>query len=175
MIRKIPLIFALAFTSSLFNTSFGADFEQIGNFDFPTSGSAAAQEHFLLGVGYLHSFGRTQTRAEFQKAQELDPDFAMAYWGETFTYQHPFLVPKNHRPGQVLMRLRTPQDARIAGKEHAGVRAREKDGEQGYDGQNDEGSQEEEQDDQVRNDQEQLDQPEPPAQCGTQPPSTETG
>ena len=80
MIRKSPLVFALVFATSLFHTSLGAAFEQIGTFDFPTSGSSAAQEHFLLGVGYLHSFGRTQARAEFQKAQELDPDFAMAYW-----------------------------------------------------------------------------------------------
>lgn len=114
MIRKSPLIFALVFAASLFNTSFGADFEQIGNFDFPTSGSSAAQEHFLLGVGYLHSFGRTQARAEFQKAQELDPDFAMAYWGETFTYQHPFFGPKDDRPGQALMRLGTTHEARLA-------------------------------------------------------------
>ena len=34
-----------------------ADLENIGTFDFPTSGSPEAQEHFLLGVGYLHSFG----------------------------------------------------------------------------------------------------------------------
>ena len=68
MIRKSPLIFALVLATSLFNTSFGADFDQIGNFDFPTSGSAAAQEHFLLGVGYLHSFGLTQAQGEFKKA-----------------------------------------------------------------------------------------------------------
>ena len=114
MIRKSPLIFALVLATSLFNTSFGADFEQIGNFDFPTSGSAAAQEHFLLGVGYLHSFGRTQARGEFKKAQELDPDFAMAYWGETFTYQHPFFGPKDDRPGEALMRLGSSQEARLA-------------------------------------------------------------
>ena len=114
MIRKSPLIFALVLATSLFNTSFGADFDQIGNFDFPTSGSAAAQEHFLLGVGYLHSFGLTQAQGEFKKAQELDPDFAMAYWGETFTYQHPFFGRKDDRPGEALMRLGSSHEARLA-------------------------------------------------------------
>ncbi|HAJ75150.1 MAG TPA: hypothetical protein DCM64_01710, partial [Gammaproteobacteria bacterium] len=56
---------------SLSSQSQAADFDRIGSFDFPTSGSAAAQEHFLLGVGYLHSFGMTQAQAEFRKAQEL--------------------------------------------------------------------------------------------------------
>ena len=114
MTRKTPSIFVLAFAGCLFNTSFGADFDQIGNFDFPTSGSPAAQQHFLLGVGYLHSFGLTQAGEEFRKAQELDPDFAMAYWGETFTYQHPFFGQKDDRPGQALMRLGTSHEARLA-------------------------------------------------------------
>lgn len=114
MTRKTPLVPVLIFTASLFNISFGADFDQIGNFDFPTSGSSAAQEHFLLGVGYLHSFGMTQAQGEFKRAQELDPNFAMAYWGETFTYQHPFFGPKDDRPGQALLRLGTTHEARLA-------------------------------------------------------------
>ena len=61
-----------------------ADLENLGTFDCPTSGSPEAQEHFLLGVGYLHSFGWKQARVEFQKAQEIEPDFAMAYWAKFF-------------------------------------------------------------------------------------------
>ncbi|MCY4508317.1 MAG: hypothetical protein OXG35_15380, partial [Acidobacteria bacterium] len=60
-----------------------AQFESVGSLDFPTSGSSEAQQHFLRGVAILHSFGWKQAIAEFQAAQELDPDFAMAYWGET--------------------------------------------------------------------------------------------
>ncbi|PCJ23426.1 MAG: hypothetical protein COA96_11795 [SAR86 cluster bacterium] len=95
-------------------TTQAAEFDQIGTFDFPTSGSPAAQEHFILGVGYLHSFGLTQARNEFRKAQELDPDFAMAYWGETFTYQHPFFGQKDERPGEALMRLGATSAERLA-------------------------------------------------------------
>lgn len=90
-------------------------FTNIGTFDFPTSGSPDAQEHFLLGVGYLHSFGWQQARDEFRKAQELEPDFAMAYWGEAFTYNHP-LLPEWDRdsPAQVLKRLGKTSDERLA-------------------------------------------------------------
>ena len=66
-----------------------AEHESIGTFDFPTSGSPQAQVHFELGVGYLHSFGFIQAQREFKLAQEIEPDFAMAYWGETF----PIITP----------------------------------------------------------------------------------
>ncbi|MBL4821016.1 MAG: tetratricopeptide repeat protein [Gammaproteobacteria bacterium] len=84
-----------------------ASLENIGTFDFPTSGSPEAQKHFLLGVGYLHSFGWKQARVEFQKAQEIEPDFAMAYWGEVFSYNHPLRRPETapDAPMRVLEKL----------------------------------------------------------------------
>ncbi len=91
-----------------------ADLDSIGSFDFPSSAAPAAQEHFIRGVGFLHSFGRTQAREEFLKAQELDPDFALAYWGETFTYQHPFFGPTDERPGRALMKLGATSEERLA-------------------------------------------------------------
>ncbi len=91
-----------------------AEFEQIGSFDFPTSGSGQAQQHFLLGVGYLHSFGFVQAQREFRRAQELDPDFAMAYWGEVFTYQHPFFGGPSDGPAEALMRLGRSTEERLA-------------------------------------------------------------
>ena len=93
-----------------------ANLENIGNFDFPTSGSAEAQEHFLLGVGYLHSFGWKQARVEFQKAQEIEPDFAMAYWGEAFSYNHPLIVPEGDpgAPIRVLKKLGATSAERLA-------------------------------------------------------------
>ncbi len=94
--------------------AFAAEFDQIGTFDFPTSGSPAAQEHFLKGVGYLHSFGMTQAQDEFRQAQAIQPDFAMAYWGEAFTYQHPFFGQKSDSPGEALMRLGATTQARLA-------------------------------------------------------------
>ena len=71
-------------------------------------------EHFIRGVGYLHSFGMTQAQREFRRAQELEPDFAMAYWGEAFTYQHPFFGQKDDGPGNALMRLGATSEERLA-------------------------------------------------------------
>ena len=93
-----------------------ADLENIGTFDFPTSGSPEAQEHFLLGVGYLHSFGWKQARVEFQKAQEIEPEFAMAYWGEVFSYNHPLIMPEGNpgAPIRVLNKLGATSAERLA-------------------------------------------------------------
>lgn len=55
---------------------------QVGSITFPTSASARAQEPFLRGVAILHSFGFEDAVDEFQAAQAIDPDFALAYWGE---------------------------------------------------------------------------------------------
>ncbi len=70
-------------------TPAAAQLENVGQLSFPTSGSAEAQRHFLRGVAILHSFGWKQAIAEFQLAQKAQPDFAMAYWGETLCYNHP--------------------------------------------------------------------------------------
>ena len=91
-----------------------AELDRIGTFDFPSSANPQAQEHFLRGVGFLHSFGTTQALAEFHLAQELDPDFALAYWGEAFSYQHPFFGPMDDSPGKALQRLGPTSEARLA-------------------------------------------------------------
>lgn len=62
---------------------------QLGKIDFPTSGSAKAQPAFLQGVLWLHSFEYEEARSAFQQAEKADPGFAMAYWGEAMTYDHP--------------------------------------------------------------------------------------
>lgn len=61
----------------------------LGEIEFPTSGSAEAQQPFLRGVLLLHNFEYDDAQTAFQRAQELDPGFAMAYWGEAMTMTHP--------------------------------------------------------------------------------------
>jgi len=92
-----------------------AQFENVGNVDFPTSGSLEAQAHFLRGVAILHSFGWKQAIEQFQKAQELDPDFALAYWGESLCYNHPLIGDMDlESPRAVLKRLGATRDERMA-------------------------------------------------------------
>jgi tetratricopeptide (TPR) repeat protein len=62
---------------------------KLGTVDFPTSGGAAAQEHFVRGVLYLHSFEYPSAAEAFRQAQDVDSGFALAYWGEAMTYNHP--------------------------------------------------------------------------------------
>lgn len=69
--------------------------DDLGHVDFPTSGSPAAQEHFLRGVLWLHSFEYEDALAELRKARELDPDFAMAAWGEAMSHNHPIWNTQN--------------------------------------------------------------------------------
>ncbi|MEM6705530.1 MAG: hypothetical protein AAF690_22620 [Acidobacteriota bacterium] len=87
----------------------------VGFLDFPTSASPEAQKHFLRGVAILHSFGYKQAIEQFQKAQEIDPDFALAYWGETFCYNHPLMPERDlDSPREVLSRLGATPEERAA-------------------------------------------------------------
>jgi tetratricopeptide (TPR) repeat protein len=59
---------------------------EYGDTTFPTSGSAEAQAPFMEGLLMLHSFEYEDAAEAFQRAQEIDPDFSMAYWGESLTH-----------------------------------------------------------------------------------------
>ena len=63
--------------------------EELGTIDFPTSASGQAQEHFVHGVLLMHSFEYNPSGEAFRAAQQADPEFAMAYWGEAMSYNHP--------------------------------------------------------------------------------------
>ena len=62
--------------------------EGLGSLSFANSGAAGAQEAFHRGVLLLHSFEYGPAGAAFREAQEIDPDFALAYWGEAMSYTH---------------------------------------------------------------------------------------
>jgi len=62
----------------------------LGTVTFPTSThSAAAESTFVRGVLLLHVFEYDDAAEAFRAAQQLDPDMAMAYWGEAMTHDHP--------------------------------------------------------------------------------------
>ncbi len=62
--------------------------KHLGKIAFPNSGPAAAQDAFIEGVLYLHNFEYAEAGAAFKRAQEIDPDFAMAYWGDAMALNH---------------------------------------------------------------------------------------
>ena len=67
----------------------GPEARTYGSIDFDASGSPEAHEVFIRGLLQLHNFEYDDARASFLAAQELDADFAMAYWGEALTHEHP--------------------------------------------------------------------------------------
>jgi tetratricopeptide (TPR) repeat protein len=73
---------------------------QLGRVDFPTSGSREAQEHFLRGLASLYSFWYEEAVEAFQAATKADPDFAMGYWGEAMTYNHPIWLQQDYEAGR---------------------------------------------------------------------------
>src|SRR5687768_6198610 len=92
-----------------------AQLENVGNLSFPTSAKPEAQRHLLRGVAILHSFGWKQAIAEFQAAQKAQPDFALAYWGESLSYNHPLNSQMGFKePRAVLARLGPDRAARVA-------------------------------------------------------------
>ncbi|MEM7098544.1 MAG: tetratricopeptide repeat protein [Pseudomonadota bacterium] len=88
----------------------------VGSITFPTSTqSEEAQSHFLRGATILHSFGWKQAIASFKNAQAADPDFAMAYWGESLCYNHPLLPERDAQtPKTVLNKLGSTLQERLA-------------------------------------------------------------
>src|SRR5437660_9285394 len=66
-----------------------------GHVEFANSGAASAQKDFLEGLALLHDFEYPAAAAAFQRAQAADPAFAMAYWGEAMTFNHPVWMEQN--------------------------------------------------------------------------------
>lgn len=86
----------------------------LGAIDFPNSGSQQAQEAFIRGVAALHSFWFEEATEAFQNAQEIDPSFALAYWGEAMSYNHPLWAEQDIAAARaVLRRLGPTRKARI--------------------------------------------------------------
>lgn len=79
---------------------------QLRAINFPTSVSGEAQQEFLRGVSALYDFWYPQARVHFRRAREMDPNFAMAYWGEALTHERLFWRQHDQAEGsQVLQAL----------------------------------------------------------------------
>lgn len=81
---------------------------RLGEISFPTSGAAEARPHFLRGVLYLHSFEYEDARQAFRRAREIDPDFAMAYWGEAMTHNQPVWMQQDREAALEALELLAP-------------------------------------------------------------------
>lgn len=115
------LVFSLAGTSAVAQT---ATHSELGTIHFPTSANAAAQSAFLTGVKALHNFEFDTAAEAFRAAQKADAGFALAYWGEAMSFNHPLWAQQDLPAARrVLERLGPTAVARAAkapeGKERA--------------------------------------------------------
>jgi tetratricopeptide (TPR) repeat protein len=112
-VGNVVLLVALGF--ALIGSSLSAQQSDVGVVQFANSGSAAAQSSFLRGLAQLHNFEYDDAAANFRKAQQIDSGFAMAYWGEAMTYNHPLWFEQNLDAARAaLNRLASTPEARIA-------------------------------------------------------------
>jgi hypothetical protein len=89
--------------------------QELGSVTFPTSSAPAAQAAFLEGVKDLHSFEFDEAAVAFQKAQAADPVFAMAYWGEAMSFNHPLWAEVNVESAKkALEKLAATPEERVA-------------------------------------------------------------
>ena len=106
----LPLLLALLLASSPASAQ-----TDVGEVSFANSGAPAAQEPFLRGLALLHDFEYSDAAAEFKRAQAIDPGFALAYWGEAMTYNHPVWMQQDPAAARAaLARLGATPEARLA-------------------------------------------------------------
>jgi tetratricopeptide (TPR) repeat protein len=87
---------------------------ELGSVTFPSSAkNAEAQALFERGVAALHSFWYEEAEDSFRKARTLEPSFAMAYWGEAMTHNHPVWLEQDRDKARAVLAA-LPKDAGTA-------------------------------------------------------------
>lgn len=81
--------YLLAIIAGLAATGAAQQNSQLGNVEFQTSGTPAAQAHFLRGLAALHSFWYEEALDAFRESSKTDSNFVMGYWGEAMAQNHP--------------------------------------------------------------------------------------
>ncbi|MEO8216901.1 MAG: hypothetical protein ABI718_07455 [Acidobacteriota bacterium] len=71
------------------------DLSSVGDVRFQNSGKTEAQSAFLYGLAQLHNFEYEDAAKAFVQAEQIDPRFAMAYWGEAMTKNHPIWMEQD--------------------------------------------------------------------------------
>lgn len=65
------------------------DEEQVGKVNFPTNCSRSVQPAMEKGLALLHSFQYLEAEQEFTNTSQLDPQCALAYWGQAMALYEP--------------------------------------------------------------------------------------
>jgi tetratricopeptide (TPR) repeat protein len=91
---------------------------KLGELTFEVTGSEDAKAAFKKGHLLLHSFEYPDAAEAFREAQKIDPEFAMAYWGEAMTYNHSIWQEQDFEKGTAtLLKLgNTPEERLVKAK-----------------------------------------------------------
>jgi tetratricopeptide (TPR) repeat protein len=93
---------------------------ELGTINFPTSATPAAQGPFLIGTKALYNFEFDIAAEAFQQSQKADPGFALAYWGEAMSYNHPLWAQQDLAAARRVLERLAPTAAARAAKAPAG-------------------------------------------------------
>jgi tetratricopeptide (TPR) repeat protein len=108
------LFFLISILLLLRSTSATAQ-QDFGEVAFMNSGPAAAQADFLHGLAQLHNFEYEDAAEHFRKAEQIAPDFALAFWGEAMTKNHAVWHEEDVPAArEILNRLAPTPEARLA-------------------------------------------------------------
>ena len=93
---------------------------ELGTINFPTSAKPAAQAPFFVGVKALYNFEFDIAGEAFQQAEKADPSFALAYWGEAMSFNHPLWAQQDLPAARRVLERLAPTAAARAAKAPAG-------------------------------------------------------
>jgi tetratricopeptide (TPR) repeat protein len=109
--RRIQMFIVVLITSLLFAGTPAATADGYGKVTFANSGAPAAQADFSQGMALLHDFEYQAAAAAFKRAQSADPGFAMAYWGEAMTFNHPLWAEQDLAAARAALNKLAPDPA----------------------------------------------------------------
>lgn len=102
------------------------DGKPLGTVQFPTSCDPEAQETLERGLALLHHMTYGRAEANFRSAADIDPDCAVAYWGQAMTRVHPLwpdtVPPDQLAEGQTLLE-RAREAEHTSARENAYIEA----------------------------------------------------
>jgi tetratricopeptide (TPR) repeat protein len=93
---------------------------ELGTINFPTSAKPAAQMPFLTGVKALYNFEFDIAADAFREVQKADPGFALGYWGEAMSYNHPLWAEQDLASARRVLEKLAPTSAARSQKAPAG-------------------------------------------------------
>lgn len=100
----ISLIVILFVASCSQKASESSEEAQLGTIEMQVSGAEEAKPYFEQGLLLLHSFEYPDSREAFRQAQEIDDNFAMAYWGEAMSYNLALWRSQNYEKGKAALK-----------------------------------------------------------------------